>query len=98
MHCGADQDIEVGLDDVGAAGRDRGRGATYLLLPPDYDGPLLPGALVYRQRTHAGFTVLRPIIADASPENVAKAVAFARKITCLISIKSPSWPGNTSRN
>ena len=29
------------LDDVGAAGRDRGRDAKYLLVPPGYDGPLL---------------------------------------------------------
>jgi hypothetical protein len=68
------------LDDVGAVGRDAGRGAKYLLLPPDYDGPLLPNALVYRQRTHNGFVILRPIIADASPENLAKAVALTKKV------------------
>jgi len=39
------------IDDVGAAGRDRGQGATYLLLPHGYNGPLLPKALVYEQRT-----------------------------------------------
>ena len=66
------------LDDVGAAGRDKGGGAKYLLLPPGYDGPLLPGALVYRQRTHNGFAVLRPIIADASPENLAKAAEYVK--------------------
>ena len=55
------------IDDVGAAGRDKGRGATYLLVPPGYNGPLLPKALVYEQRTYDGFMVLRPIIADASP-------------------------------
>lgn len=59
------------LDDVGAAGRDKGQGAKYLLVPPEYDGPLLTNALVYRQRTHNGFAVLRPIIADSSPENLA---------------------------
>jgi hypothetical protein len=68
------------LDDVGAVGRDKGRGAKYLLLPPEYDGPLLPNALVYRQRTHNGFMILRPIIADASPENLAKAVALTKKV------------------
>jgi len=68
------------LDDVGAAGRDRGRGAKYLLLPPGYDGPLLPGALVYQQRTHNGFAVLRPIIADSSAENLAKASEYVRQI------------------
>ena len=68
------------LDDVGAAGRDKGRGAKYLVLPPGYNGPLLPGAYVYRQRTHNGFAVLRPIIADLSPENLAKAVEYVKQM------------------
>jgi len=68
------------LDDVGAAGRDKGNGAKYLLLPLDYTGPLLSGALVYRQRTHNGFAVLRPIIADLSPENLVKAAEYVKKL------------------
>lgn len=68
------------MDDVGAAGRDRGRGARYLLVPSGYDGPLLPGALVYEQRTNHGFGVFRPIIADASEENLARAAQFVRGI------------------
>ncbi len=68
------------LDDVGAAGRDKGRGAKYLLLPPGYNGPLLRGAYVYQQRTHNGFAVLRPIIADASPENLAKAAEYVTQM------------------
>ncbi len=68
------------MDDVGAAGRDRGQGATYLVVPPGYNGPLLPGALVYEQRTHNGFAVLRPIIAGATPENLAKAAEYVRQV------------------
>ena len=68
------------LDDVGAAGRDKGRGAKYLIVPMDYTGPLLPGAMVYRQRTHNGFSILRPIIADASPENLRKASEYVKKM------------------
>ena len=68
------------MDDVGAAGRDRGRGAKYLLVPQGYDGPLLPGALVYTQRTHNGFAILRPIIAGASAENLAKAVDYVEQV------------------
>jgi hypothetical protein len=68
------------IDDVGALGRDRGRGATYILVPPGYNGPLLPKALVYEQRTNNGFTALRPIIKGATPENLAKAAAFVKKI------------------
>lgn len=68
------------IDDVGALGRDRGQGAKYLLLPEGYTGPLLPGALVYRQRTHNGFAALRSIIADTSPESMAKAVEFSKRL------------------
>ncbi len=68
------------IDDVGAAGRDKGRGGKYVLVPEGYDDPLLPGAYTYEQRTNHGFAILRPIIADASPENVAKAVKFAKGI------------------
>lgn len=68
------------LDDVGAAGRDKGRGAKYVLVPEGYDGPLMPNALVYQQRTHNGFAVLRPIIADVSPANLKKAAEYVRKM------------------
>jgi hypothetical protein len=68
------------IDDVGGAGRDKGRGAKYLLVPEGYSGPLLPDAMVYRQRTHNGFAILRPIIADASPENLAKAADYVKEM------------------
>jgi len=69
------------LDDVGAKGRDRGRGAKYLLVPPHYDGPLPPKALVYEQETYYGWTALRPIMAGgATPENLAKATALTKQI------------------
>jgi len=68
------------IDDVGAAGRDKGMGATYLLLPEGYTGPTLPNARVYQQRTDNGFAILRPIIADSSPENLAKASEFVKKM------------------
>ncbi len=69
------------LDDVGALGRDRGRGAQYLLIPPNYDGPLLRNALIYEQETHHGFMILRPIMAGgATPENLAKAVDLTKQV------------------
>lgn len=69
------------LDDVGSKGRDRGLGAKYLLVPPNYDGPLLRNALVYEQETNFGFAVLRPIIAGGPTEkNLAKATALTKKI------------------
>ena len=69
------------IDDVGAAGRDKGRGAKYLMVPPGYNGPLLSDALVYEQRTNNGFAILRPIMSGgATPENLEKAVGLAKQI------------------
>jgi len=68
------------IDDIGALGRDKGNGAKYILVPPGYDGPLLPKALVYEQKTNNGWMALRPIIKGATPENLAKAAEFVKKI------------------
>ena len=69
------------LEDVGAKGRDRGLGAKYLLVPPGYNGKLLPKAMVYEQETYNGFAVLRPILAGgATEENLAKATALTKQI------------------
>lgn len=69
------------LEDVGAKGRDRGLGAKYLLIPPGYDGKLLPKAMVYEQETYYGFAVLRPILAGgATKDNLAKATALTKQI------------------
>ncbi len=68
------------IDDVGAKGRDKGNGAKYVMVPKGYQGPLLANAYTYEQRTNNGIGILRPIIADASPENLAKAAEFAKRI------------------
>jgi hypothetical protein len=36
--------------------------------------------LVYRQRTHNGFAILRPIIADSSPESLKKATDYVQQM------------------
>ena len=80
------------LEDVGAKGRDGGRGAKYLLVPPNYNGELLPNALVYEQETYHGWVVLRPIMAGgATPENLAKATALTKqlKVYPLAKAKNP---------
>ena len=80
------------LEDVGAKGRDGGQGAKYLLVPPNYNGELLPNALVYEQETYHGWVVLRPIMAGgATPENLAKATALTKqlKVYPLAKAKNP---------
>jgi hypothetical protein len=82
------------MDDVGASGRDKGRGAKYLILPENYEGPLLPNAYVYTQRTNNGFAILRPIIESASPENLAKATEFTKQIK-IYPLSQAEQPANT---
>ena len=81
------------LDDVGAKGRDGGRGAKYLLVPPNYDGPLLEKALVYEQETYYGWTALRPIMAGgATTENLAKATALTKQLKIYPLSKAKNQP------
>ena len=81
------------LDDVGAKGRDGGRGAKYLLVPPNYDGELLPNALVYEQETYYGWTALRPIMAGgATPENLAKATELTKQLKVYPLTKADNPP------
>jgi hypothetical protein len=40
------------VTDIGNAGRDKGQGGKYLVLPPGYDGPLPDGYFVSRSRTY----------------------------------------------
>ena len=81
------------LEDVGAKGRDRGLGAKYLLLPPGYNGKLLPKAMVYEQETYNGFAVLRPILAGgATEENLAKATALTKQIKVYPLAKADNPP------
>jgi len=81
------------IDDVGAKGRDGGRGAKYLLVPPNYDGELLPNALVYEQKTYQGWVALRPIMAGgATPENLAKATALTKQLKIYPLAKADNPP------
>ena len=68
------------MEDVGASGKDAGFGGKHIITPPGYNGELLPGGITLPQETYNGWACLRPIIANSNPENVAKAIAFAKQI------------------
>ena len=62
------------VTDVGRTGPDRGDGGKYLLLPPNYSGPIPNGYLVLRSRTYANAIFFRGFISHgdlrAAVENV----------------------------
>jgi hypothetical protein len=66
------------LTDVGAAGPDLARGGLYLLLPPDYDGPIPGGYYTFRSRTYNVFLFFRTVLAKGpNGPDVTKAVETA---------------------
>jgi len=50
--------------DVGLPGPDKGQGAKYLILPPDYQGAVPSGYLTYRSRTYGVFVFWRGFFQD----------------------------------
>jgi len=60
--------------DVGLPGPDAGKGGSFLLLPPGYEGPVPDGFFVYRSPTNNVFVFLRAFYQD--PKNLAPAVTL----------------------
>jgi hypothetical protein len=52
------------LTDVGAIGPDRARGGLYLLLPPNYDGPVPKGYFTFQSPTYNVFLFFRTVMAN----------------------------------
>jgi hypothetical protein len=68
------------LEDVGPAGADEGKGGRYLILPPGYQGESPDGYIPLQSETVRGFALLRSNLASGSDEDVAKAVAYGKRV------------------
>ena len=71
---------QAALEDVVPAGVDKGQGGKYLILPPDYKGTPPNGYIVLPSMTYQGYALLRSILESGSDADVAKAVAYAKRI------------------
>jgi hypothetical protein len=71
---------QVPLEDVGPAGVDKGKGGKYLILPPDYKGTPPSGYIALPSMNYQGYALLRSILRSGSDADVAKAVAYGRRI------------------
>jgi hypothetical protein len=71
---------QIALEDVGPAGADAGRGAKYLILPPGHTGELPDGYLVLLSNNYMGYGLLRSILKSHSADDVARAVAYGKRI------------------
>jgi hypothetical protein len=68
------------LEDVGPAGVDKGQGGKYLILPPGYKDSVPAGYVPMPSDTYEGYALLRSIPKSGSEADVAKAVAYGKRI------------------
>jgi hypothetical protein len=71
---------QVPLVDVGNTGEDLGKGGKYLILPPGYKGTQPPGYFAVSSNTYNGFVALRVITKSEQPQDVRKALAYAKQL------------------
>jgi hypothetical protein len=68
------------LEDVGPAGVDKGKGCKCLILPPGYKGTVPSGYTALPSEVYEGFALLRSILKSGSAADVAKAVAYGKRV------------------
>jgi hypothetical protein len=68
------------LDDLGPAGADKGAGGRYLILSPDDAGPAPDGYIALKSDTYTGYALLRSNLASHSEADIAKAVAYGKRV------------------
>src|ERR1700757_4226498 len=71
---------QVPLEDVGPAGGDEGKGGRYLILPPNHSAAIPDGYIALPSPNYQGYALLRSILNSGSDADVAKAVAYAKRI------------------
>jgi hypothetical protein len=71
---------QCALEDVGPAGVDKGKGGKYLILPPGYKDKPPEGYIALPSDTHQGYALLRSNLKSGSDADVAKAVAYGKRV------------------
>ena len=71
---------QAALEDVGPAGKDAGKGGKYVVLPPGYASPVPDGFIPLSCGNLEGYALLRSIPRSRSDEDVAHAVAYAKRV------------------
>jgi hypothetical protein len=72
---------QAAIEDVGPGGVDKGKGGKYLMLPPGYARDKAPaGYIAMPSDTYQGYALLRSVLQSGSDADVAKAVAYAKRI------------------
>jgi hypothetical protein len=71
---------QTAIEDVGPAGVDKGRGGKFLILPPNFKDQAPDGFVPMLSGNYQGYALLRSILKSGSDADVAKAVAYGKRI------------------
>jgi hypothetical protein len=71
---------QMPLEDAGPEGADKGKGGKYLILPPGYKEKPPEGYIVLLSDTFGGYALLRSNLVSHSDADVAKAVAYGKRV------------------
>ena len=71
---------QAALEDAGPEGADKGKGGKYLVLPPDYKEKTPDGYFLLQSDTYGGFALFRSNLATHSDADVAKSVAYGKRL------------------
>jgi hypothetical protein len=81
---------------VGNTGHDKGKGAKYLMLPPDYEGDPPAGYVPVRSTTYNNYSLLRIIIKTRGAEDVRKGIAYLHTLKVYPLSAAASQPPTSS--
>jgi hypothetical protein len=71
---------QTALQDVGPSGVDKGQEGKYLILPPGYKGQVPADYIPIPSNTYESYAVLRSNLASGSKADIAKAVAYGKRL------------------
>jgi hypothetical protein len=86
---------QCALEDVGPAGVDKGKGGKYLILPPGYKDKVPDGYIVLPSDTLAGYALLRSNLKSGSEADVARAVAYGKRVKLYPLAQAANPPATT---
>ncbi|MFF2086686.1 DUF1214 domain-containing protein [Nocardia sp. NPDC058176] len=71
---------QVPLADVGHFGVDQGRGAKYLILPPEWDSPVPEEYIALRSETYGSYALLRSVLSEGTQQALDRGLELCRRI------------------
>jgi hypothetical protein len=71
---------QMPMEDAGPYGADKGAGGKYLILPPAYQEKAPDGYIDVQAETYAGYALFRSNLASHSEADIAKAVAYGKRL------------------